>query len=256
MFVRAGGREAHLYKRPPCEGLAMEVLGDVIARDRRTDAPALGVSSVGRCYDYRRFCTSAWKVGNFLRHLGVRGGAGVAVADEPLPEPVLTFYGAALLGGVVRFGPDSPVEDDVRALVVLEAELDGFDVGPSTKRVVYGEAPDDPSVSYFERDVWSENPTEPPDVVSRDDPLLRTSASTFSHGEVLDAAEDAVELLSLTEGSRVAVDGSFTDPDTVAAGLVAPLLANGTMELGAGTETDLVVGGPRGALEDRSLLSS
>lgn len=232
----------------------MEVLGDVIARDRRSDAPALDVPSAGRCYDYRRFCTSAWKVGNFLRHLGVRGGAGVAVADDPLPEPVLAFYGAALLGGVVRFDPGPQVADDVRALVVPEAELDGYDVGPSTKRVVYGEAPDDPSDSYFERDVWSENPTEPPDLVSPDDPLLRTAESTYSHGEVLDAAEEAVEFLSLAEGSRVAVEGSFTNPDTVAAGVVAPLLARGTAQLGRGQDTDLVVGGPRSALEDESFL--
>lgn len=234
----------------------MEVLGDVIARDRRSDSPALDVPSAGRCYDYRRFCTSAWKVGNFLRHLGVRGGAGVAVADDPLPEPVLAFYGAALLGGVVRFDPGSPVADDVRALVAPEAELDSYDAGPSTKRVVYGEAPDDPSVSYFERDVWSENPTEPPDLVSPDDPLLRTPEATYKHGEVLAAAEDAVELLSLSAESRVAVDGSFTDPDTVAAGLVAPLMASGTVQLGFDTETNLVVGGPRSALEGESLLRS
>ncbi|QLD88712.1 hypothetical protein HWV07_06540 [Natronomonas salina] len=232
----------------------MEVLGDVIARDRRSDAPALDVLSAGRCYDYRRFCTSAWKVGNFLRHLGVRGGAGVDVADDPLPEPVLAFYGAALLGGVVRFEPGSPVADDVRALVVPQAELDSHDVGPSTKRVVYGEAPEDPSVSYFERDVWSENPTEPPDLVSPDDPLLRTAESTYSHGEVLDAAAGAVDFLSLAEGTRVAVEGSFTDPDTVAAGLVAPLLAKGTVQLGTGEDTELVVGGPRSALEDECLL--
>ena len=234
----------------------MEVLGDVIARDRRSDAPALDVPSVGRCYDYRRFCTSAWKVGNFLRHLGVRGGAGVAVADDPLPEPVLAFYGAALLGGVVRFDPGSAVADDVRALVVPAAELDSYDAGPSTKRVVYGEAPDDPSVSYFERDVWSENPTEPPDFVSPDDPLLRTPKSTYGHAEVLDAAVEAIELLSLAEGRRVAVEGSFTDPDTVAAGLVAPMLARGTVQLGADSDTDLVVGGPRSAIEDESLLPS
>ena len=232
----------------------MDVLGDVVARDRRSDAPALRVPSVGRCYDYRRLCTSAWKVGNFLRHLGVRGGAGVAVADDPLPEPVVTFYGAALLGGVVGFDPDSPVAADVRALVVPEAKLAAYDARPSTKRVVYGDAPDDPSVSYFERDVWSENPTEPPDLVASDDPLLRTPTTTYTHAQVLEASRQAIARLQIDRGDVVAVAGSLTDPDVVAAGLVAPLLANGTIELGPDADGDLVVGGPESALPGGSLL--
>jgi len=189
----------------------MEVLGDVVARDRRSDAPALRATDTGREYDYRRFCTSAWKVGNFLRHLGVRGGAGVAIEDDPLPEPVLTLYGAALLGGVVRFAPDPEVGEDVRALVVPEARLGAYDAGSSTKRVAYGGDPADPSVSYFERDVWSENPTEPPDLIAPDDPLLRTAESTYTHGELIAAAERAAGALSLTPGDVVVggPDGAF-----------------------------------------------
>ena len=105
----------------------MNVLGDAIARDRRSDATALVAPAVGRRYDYRRFCTSAWKAGNFLRHIGVRGGAGVAIADDPLPEPVLTLYAAASLGAPSpRLGHrEDPVEDrpvreePVRLLMML-----------------------------------------------------------------------------------------------------------------------------------------
>lgn len=221
----------------------MEVLGDVIGRNRRTDAPALRVPSVGRCYDYRRFCISAWKVGNFLRHLGVRRSAGVAVADDPLPEPVVTFYGAALLGGVVRFGPTTEVSGEVRALVVAATELDRFTAGPSTKRVAYGAEPSEPSVSHFERDVWSENPTEPPDRVSADEPLLWTPETTYTHADVLDAARSAVDALSLASGVEVAVHGSFSEPRVVAAGLVAPLLASATLSVGPGADGDVAVGG-------------
>jgi acyl-coenzyme A synthetase/AMP-(fatty) acid ligase len=81
----------------------MEVLEDLVARDRRSEATALRVPAVGRSYDYRGFCTAAWKVGNLLRHLGVRHGSGVAIGDDPMPEAVLTLYGAACLGAVVRF---------------------------------------------------------------------------------------------------------------------------------------------------------
>jgi len=178
----------------------MDVLGDTIARDRRSDRPALSVPAVGRSYDYRRFCTSAWKVGNFLRHLGVREGVGVAVADDPTAEPVLTFYGAASLGAVVRFDPPRTIESDTRALVVPAAEIDGYEVGPATKRVAYRDPPTDPSVSYFERDVWSENPTEPPTHVDAGEPLLSAGGVSYSHGEVLNAAR------SVVEGTRARID--------------------------------------------------
>jgi hypothetical protein len=47
----------------------------------------------------------------------------------------LGYYGTALLGNVVQYGV-SDVGDELRALVVPEVELDAYDVGPSTKRVV------------------------------------------------------------------------------------------------------------------------
>lgn len=221
----------------------MDVLGDAIARDRRSDRPALDVPAVGRHYDYRRFCTSAWKTGNFLRLLGVREGVGVAVADDPTAEPVLTLYGAAALGGVVRFGPPAEIDDGTRALVVPAADLDAHDVGPATKRVVYGDPPADPAVSYFERDVWSENPTEPPNPPVPADPLLRANGKRYSHGEVLSAAESVVDDHGIGPDSAVAVRGSFASPAVVVAGLVAPIVAGGRLSVGPESDGDLVVGG-------------
>jgi len=139
------------------------VLGDLVARGRRSEAPALRAPASGREYDYRRLCTNAWKVGNFLRHLGVRGGCGVAVAAEPTPEPVLALFGAALLGGVTRYdrwslSPGEAVA--VRAPLthpgtvaagVVAPLLEGGVVvlagdGPTTadRAVVAGAGPDDP----------------------------------------------------------------------------------------------------------------
>jgi hypothetical protein len=219
----------------------MDVLGDAIERDRRSDATALSVPAVGRRYDYRRFCTSAWKTGNFLRHLGVRGGVGVAVADDPLPEPVLTLYGAAALGAVVRFGPPAEVEDDVRVLVVPAADIDDYTFGPETKGVVYGDPPEDPSVSYFERDIWSENPTAPPDRVASDDPLLRADGETYSHGEVLRAARAVIDRHGIDGNSVVAVRGSFAVPTVVVAGLVAPIVAGAALSIGPHADGTFVV---------------
>jgi hypothetical protein len=218
----------------------MDVLGDAIGRDRRSSATALRAPAVGRSYDYRRFCTSAWKVGNFLRHHGVRGGASVGIADDPLPEPVLTFYGAALLGAVARF---EPTEGSPKALVIPESEVSAHESEPETKVIAYGDRSEDPSVAYFERDVWSENPTQPPDRVEPSDPLVATAERTYTHEEVLTAAEDVIDGTGLESGDEVAVHGTFADPGVVAAGLVAPILADGAIVLGADSTGDLVVGG-------------
>lgn len=231
----------------------MDVLGDIIGRDRRTDAPALVAPAVGRDYDYRRFCTTAWKTGNFLRHLGVRGGAGVAVADDPLPEPVLTLYGAALLGGVVSFGPPSKL-DSPRAIVAPAADIDAEAVEPGTKPVAYGDDPGDPTVAYFERDVWSENPTEPPDHIAGTDPLLCAGEERYSHGDVLTAARTAIDDHGIDDDTTVAVGGSFRSPGVVAAGLVAPIVAGGTVAVGPAPEGDVQVGGEGSDVETDALL--
>lgn len=208
--------------------MAHRVLGDAVSRDRRSDAPALRTPE--REYDYRRFCTTAWKVGNLLRNEGVRPRMPVAVADDPAPQAVLSFYGAALLGAVVGFGPEA-LSDRTKALVVPTADLGAYDAGPRTRRVGYSSRPDDPSVAYFERDAWSENPTEPPDRVDPDDSLLRTPRSTCTHAAVLDAARTVVDEWGLEPGDEVAVRASFTHPGTVAAGLVAPVLAGAVVLL-------------------------
>jgi hypothetical protein len=228
----------------------MDVLGDAISRDRRSDSIALVAPAVDRRYDYRRFCTSAWKAGNFLRHIGVRGGAGVAIADDPLPEPVLTLYAAASLGAPVRFGPDSEIGPEVRAVVVPADEATTYAFGPETKQVVYGDPPEDPSISYFERDVWSENPTEPPDHVDSDDPLLRSAGGTYTHAEVLQAARAVIDRHGIDESSAVAVRGSFTEPTVVVAGLVAPIVAGARLVIGPGASGDHVVGGTKSDIDE------
>jgi hypothetical protein len=232
----------------------MDVLGDAIDRDRRSSAIALRAPATGRSYDYRRFCTNAWKIGNFLRHHGVRSGAGIGIADDPIPEPVLTFYGAAVLGAVVDVAPNTDASP--RALVVPEPEVDSYDPEPGTKLIAYGNRHENPSVAYFERDIWSENPTQPPDHVAPEDPLVTTDGRTYTHGEILAAAERVVDAEGLGSDDDVAVHGSFSAPGVVAAGLVAPIVAGGTIVLGTESAGDLVVGGPNSDVATDTLLES
>lgn len=215
----------------------MDVLGDLVARDRRSDAPALRAGDHG--FDYRRFCTTTWKVGNLLRHyLGVRAGVEVAIDPTPARQAVLSLYGAALLGAPVRFSREA---GEARVFVGPTRELP--EVGPATKLLAYGEMPDDPSVTYFEREVWSENPTEPTERVAPADPLVRAGGRTVTHGDALAAARGVVSEYGLDTGTTVALRAPLTAPGAVVAGLVAPVLAGGTVLLPAGEQTgDIAVG--------------
>jgi hypothetical protein len=222
------------------------VLGDCVARERRSDRPALRHPGSGRAYDWRRFCTTAWKVGNYLRNEGVREGAVVGVAADPVPESVLTLVGTSLLGATVRFDPPRVGEQgSLKALVIPTARIGEYDHPPGTRYVAYGAEPADPSHTYFEREVWSENPTAPPDVVRPETALLAVDERTVSHGAVMDAARATVEQWDLDADTTVAVRGPLTHPGVVAAGVAAPLLAGGTVLLSDGDATaDAAVVGP------------
>lgn len=224
----------------------MEVLGAAVARarrDRLSDARAVRHADAERAVDYRRFCTTAWKTGNFLRNEGVRSGAEVVVADDPSPLAVTTLYGASLLGATVAFGTDA-VTERTRALVGPTARVVDLGLGPRTRVVAYGSDPGDSTVAYFERDVWSENPTEPPDVVAPGDDLLRTGGRTYSHADVLAEARAVGETYDFDAETAVAVRAPFAEPRTVFAGLVAPLVAGGTVLLPDADDVgDVAVGG-------------
>lgn len=178
-----------------------------------------------------QFSKTAYKTGNYFRHLGVGPGATVAVADDRAPEPLYALFGAALLGATVRFGP---TEGDWRVLVGPTVDVADRSTAPGSKRLAYGERPTDPAVAHFGTGVWSENPTFPDDGdVGREDPLLETADDTWSHGEVLDAAQTVVERADLTDDDAVAVRASLSNPGTIVAGVVAPLLAGATVLLPA-----------------------
>ncbi|SEO85742.1 hypothetical protein SAMN04487948_1065 [Halogranum amylolyticum] len=204
----------------------MNTLGDLVARDRRSSALALRVPSLERDYSYHDFCTTAWKAGNFLSFLGVRGGGRVAIEPDPLPEPLLTFFGAALHGATTAFDPS---DGDVRAVVVPQRRESEFADVPGTKRVVYGGPPTDPGVSHWEKEVWSENPAFPPTDVDPATAALAAGDDEYSHRELLRAADHVVDDLDLTADDEVVVRSSLAEPGVVAAGVLAPLSVGSTV---------------------------
>ncbi|MCG1002288.1 MULTISPECIES: hypothetical protein [Halobacterium] len=206
----------------------METVADVVAS---LDDPDRPVVRADRVYDAREFRSRTYKTGNALRHCGVREGVGVAILDVPAPAGLQTFLGAALLGATVEFGPERVVE--ARVLAGPTAALDDYDLPPGGQRVGWGDPPADPSWMYFERDVWSENPTFPEPSITADTELL----AGVTHGEAVEAAERVAE--TYTPEDRVAVRAPLAHPGTVVAGVLAPILAGASIVLspagGAGT---------------------
>jgi hypothetical protein len=221
----------------PAPATDARTVGDLLARERRTAGlglRALTTAGLDRTYSYRDLLTTAWKAGNFLRHLGVRGVgeapearvSTVEVAPDPLPEPVLTFLGAAGLGARTTFAPRAA--GDARVTVVHAGDAGRHDPPPGSTLAVYGDAPDDPSVEHWEQEVWSENPRAHPARVDPGDAVLVADGTSHDHAAVLAAARSVVDDAGLAPGDRVAVRAGLADPRVVAAGVVAPLAAGAT----------------------------
>lgn len=217
----------------------MDTLADLVARERRNDRPALRAG--GRELSYRRFCTTAWKAGNFLRHLGVGPGHVVAVEPAPSFQPVATFLGAALLGARTRFSVAGPARAVV-APAAMEAELSP---PPGTRLAVFGDEPAAAGTAHWEGEVWSENPAFPPSRAGRDKPALCAADgdATYSHGALVDAAGDVADELSLDGDATVTLRGTLADERALVGGLLVPLVAGGTAVLADEPGEEVVVDG-------------
>ncbi|WP_251343303.1 AMP-binding protein [Haloplanus halophilus] len=204
----------------------MRVLGDLVGRDRRSERVALDVTTRGREVSYRDFCTTSWKAGHALAHLGVHEGSRVALAPDPEPEIVETLFGASLLGARVTFDVDADARVVMGAVDSEAALTDG-----ERKVLVYGGAPSAATATHWEGVVWSENPSLPPGERSPDDPVVVDGASTLTHRDLCARAAGVVDGAGLGEGTAVALRASLADPRAVIAGVIAPLLAGGTVVL-------------------------
>ena len=217
----------------------MTVLGDLVGRDRRSGRVALRIAARDREVSYRDFCTTAWKAGHALSHQGVHEGSRVALAPDPEPQIIETLFGAALLGAHVTFDVDASGRV-VMGHVDREATL-----ADSTRKVlVYGGAPDAATTTHWEGVVWSENPSMPPGERSPDDPVLCHEGSALTHRDLLTRAERVVDDAGLDAETAVALRASLADPRAVVAGVIAPLLAGGTVVLpGDEAAADVAVSG-------------
>ncbi|MXR42306.1 AMP-binding protein [Halobaculum sp. WSA2] len=235
------------------------LVGDLVDRDRRSDRPALHAAELDRTYSYFDLCNTAAKAGNVLSHVGVREGDRLVVDAAPHPQAVFTFLGAALLGAVTEFGSDIDPGCDARGVVVPVEREPEFDLPGGSKLVAFGGDPERPDTTHWEEEVWSENPAFPPTVHDPADPVIRDPEAdrTYSHADLLAAARDAADALDLDTDTRVAVRASLSDPRTVAAGVLAPLVTGCSIVLPAGDDaedaTAAVVAGDGSVPEERVL---
>ena len=229
----------------------MNLVSDLVARERRSDALALRTASRAGSYSYEKLCTNAWKAGNLLRHYGVRGDATVAIAaDGSLsPPPITACLGAGLLGARVRFDPAESV--DAKALVVPTARVADYEPGPGTTVLAYGDVPEGTGVKHFEAEVWSENPTMPPDQVDPGADFLAGDDRSVSQERALDAADHVAVEHGLDEESLLAPRASLGDPGVVVAAVLAPLVAGGAVLLDESTTGSLGVGPAEAVPEER-----
>lgn len=203
-------------------------LPDVIRRDRRSETPALyATGNQEHVYSYHRFCTIVWQTGNFLRHLGVRDGTTVAIAEDRVPQPVLALFGTALLGGIAWIG--APRTVGARAVVAAADDIEEYNLPPGGQRAGYDGEPSDPATYHFEEEVWSENPTQVPREYDPDVAVLSNGDREYTHRELLIPAAEVAT--GISHDDLVAVLAPLSDPRTVAAGLLAPLLVGAAIVL-------------------------
>ena len=231
----------------------MQTLSDLVAEARTRDGVLFTTPERSAPYSYRDFCTNVWKGGNLLRHYGVREGMTVAVVVGPkdptetdipghlrdCPDGLLATLAAALDGAVADLTPGTAV--DATALVAPAAWLDRYDLAPGTKALAYGGPSEDPTVAGFERELWSENPLQPPGDVGPDDPALADGDSTYTHAELLAASERVVDDYGIDAETTVAFRAPVTSAGAVVAGLLAPLRAGATVRFGGGAAGDVAV---------------
>ncbi|ELZ28257.1 hypothetical protein C470_04966 [Halorubrum distributum JCM 13561] len=224
----------------------MELVGDLLARDRRTRDTAL-VTADGRERSHHDLITNGYKAANVLRYLGVRAGATVAVDPTPGFHTTLAFLGAAAVGAPVRFDPAAGIEAGDRVVLAPVATAADLDPAPGTNLAAFGGSPERPETTHWEQELWSENPGTPPSDVEPDDAAIVGPEREFSHRELCSLAAAAVEASGIDAETRVVLRRPFSDSPAVAAGLVAPLSVGGTAVLAAptgdGEESD---GEPRG----------
>ncbi len=233
----------------------METVPAVLRATRTRDGIAFDPRDRAIPQQYQDFVTTVWKAGNLLSQFGLPGAGSVAVAlgsaDAGIgdcflgesPAPLHALLGGLAVGAPVNPSPSTPV--DAAVLIAPATCLEDYHPEPGCAVLAYGSAALPTGVGHFERQCWSENPTEPPESVQKDDVAIETPTGRRTHEELISAADRVRSTVGLSRDDVVALATPVNSPGAVAAGVLAPLMAGATIrptQPGEGHEGALVVG--------------
>jgi len=243
----------------------MQNIGDLVAEGREREGSLFEPAERATPFSYRDFCTNAWKVGNLLRHYGVREGAGSPSSPDQRPRGRRTN----------RAGSASHPTRSRRswALPSTAPSSTWTRPAPSSRRYSSHRTPGwtttsagparSPSPTAARRRTRG-SPTsnakpgartlQPPGEFGPENAVLAADR-TYTHGDLLAASHRVVAEYDLTAEDRIALRAPVTEPGTIVAGLLAPMRAGATVLLGNGeTGTVAVAAEDVEAPEERVIL--
>lgn len=208
----------------------MKTLEELLAGVDYGDAVALRAPGRGeQVYTYERFQECVYELSTVFADHDIEDGSRIALASDHSASAVFAFYATAVIGGATWIG--APRKIKAHAAVAPTEQVTGYTLPEGALRVGYGSKPDDDSVVHFERAIWKADGRPPDAGVLPGTKVITDGEWQYSHRNLLKAGMEVADRLD--ENTTVTVRAPLSDPRTVAAALVAPLLVGGTVRFPA-----------------------
>ncbi len=208
--------------------MAPGTLVDLLSSNADTDAVALGAPAAGeQVYTYDRLATTSRSTATVLAAAGLDADSFIAIAPAPAAETVIGFLGAAILGARVRFS--GPARAPVDAVFGPTDTVRRYQVPDDALRIGFGERSEDDRIRHFARAVWRAEDALPDAPVLPTTTVLSDGNAAYTHRRLIRTGQAVIAARGITPDTELAVRAPLTDPRTIAAGLIAPLLAGATI---------------------------
>lgn len=203
----------------------IETVAEVIDRHRWTDDITISGPGGSPSYSSEQFGSTAHKTGNFLSHFGVHPDATVGIHPGPGMAPILSVFGAGLLGATVEFVRHP---EDHMAVFIAPGDVwtaTNPSIPPGVTGIAYRGSGTESRIRAFGRGVWSENPYCPTDpAVQSETSLFHSPDGSITHGSLIAAARDLGVNQPLATTDHVRVHGHVGTPESFLLGVLFPLL--------------------------------
>ncbi len=206
----------------------MNTLPEILTQAVDTTDVAIGAPAAGeRVYTYDQLVETTRSLATVFAEAGIDEESVVAIAPAPAAETVIGFLSATALGASVRFSP--PARAAIEGVFGPTDTVGTFQVPDDALRVGFGERPEDDRITHFGTAVWKAH-AEPIDApVVPTTPALSDGSHQYTHRALMQAASAVIDIRDITAETETAVRGPLTDPRTVVAGFIGPLVAGGTI---------------------------